>query len=42
MKEKKDICNVCGKPFIRDTNGEWVNHGHKLPAPTKTDKQTEV
>jgi hypothetical protein len=24
-------CNVCGEPFVLDRDGEWVNHGHKLP-----------
>lgn len=28
--DKRDICNVCGKPFLKDNQGNWLSHGHKL------------
>lgn len=27
---KEDICNICNKTFIKDINGNWINHRHKL------------
>lgn len=30
-KQKKDICNICNKPFEKDSKGEWINHNHTLP-----------
>lgn len=28
--KKKDNCNICNKPFIKDEHGNWTNHKHKL------------
>ena len=34
VEDSQDICNICGKPFLQNEDGEWINHGH-TPTPQK-------